>query len=466
MNYTQIIRDIDSKIDENKIADLHFYSVPIWPLIRKKVYSNALRDFGLSSFNYTKVNIDYIYNVLFGFLVSIYHMLKIMLVCGSCKYLFVGFSRRNLIENAYVDPLFDNLISSLKSSECMMLERPYKGRHDKPLASACPVYYLDAIVYFVHVFKFILAPVLMVCCSRELSKITLSLNEVVEERLSSVSRYSISVTLAAYYLELCCLRLVLFRQRPLVVFIGSRWLNFAFISISKIKESISCEFQHGCILRDSTFYKDINDYQFNVDIMGVYSGAWTNYPWGADKAVVVGKKIIRNDSLIVPNKSLDNEIITNVVVVSQPEMSQKLVSDLSLLSKYNPDVRFVVKLHPQDIDGYKSRYSLLSGFDNISFIEGTLLDLSFSVNYAVGYKSSLLYELHDSGCAIGLISCDEKDDEDYRFAFGDIIQRFSLIRPDQALDQQFLKLSDNDKYKFIDDFDIDKLMSVINEKSV
>lgn len=96
------------------------------------------------------------------------------------------------------------------------------------------------------------------------------------------------------------------------------------------------------------------------------------------------------------------------MLVSEPGCWQELARPFSETVARHPDKRFILKLHPQDIDNWPSRYPVGLA-ENVTVVDdpsADLYELFGQCQAVVGYGSTVLYEASFFGLKVCLLNED------------------------------------------------------------
>lgn len=386
------IRKINEFVKENKINEIEMFDLPIWPLIKVEVSDKILKSNGFfESRNTTTISLKKIIKGVKGGGVSFCHLMKLILMKSQKKEMFVGFARRSLDEGIWVDKFHDPILKKKNNANYVFIEKPYKFEHFKNSdADYKPVYY-DFEVYFPELLSRIISPLIRNTIRNNISKTALLdlIND--NEYLSSlIARKIISFKIRKFISDL------LFKNiRVENLYLTNRSIHYPMILSAKENNIKVHEFQHGIILNQDVIYNDVDEGKLSVDYFLTFSPYWCeNYSWAGNSTKVIPygfQYIHEKRRKFQKNHSEKNDVL----VVSQPEMSKKLCAEIKRLSEVHSDVRFVVKLHPQDIENYKIRYKNILSLDNVAFIDNFDVDnyeLLSRFNYVLGYYSTMMFE--------------------------------------------------------------------------
>ena len=136
----------------------------------------------------------------------------------------------------------------------------------------------------------------------------------------------------------------------------NREINHALIAACRERGVKVYELQHGVMHVDG--YKQGTQYDEQIDPHGflTFGERWNRFIWGVpeDAVKVIGYRYIwqqrerQRQSGQAPGDA--------VMPISEPGCWQQLAGPFSEIVTRHPDKQFILKLHPQDIDDWPSRY--------------------------------------------------------------------------------------------------------------
>lgn len=448
MKFIHNIKNIDAISEELEFSLLKIDGVHIWPLVRKNVYQNVLKNNdGVNNVNYSKYSINFVFKVLSSTILAFFSLLKFLIKIKPKKFVFLGFSRRCLENGEFVDKFHDPIIESLELDDCLLIEKPFKGTHSNNRATKSDILDYDVIFYAVKFISFLCSPLYFIINRVDIQNVCRKINTNLKGR-DIVNCLFLSKKVFEFKLEsrVACYFLRKLNTDKLIV--TSRWLHFPFIYAANMLDIETIEIQHGAILRNSTFYKNVDDFEFGIDTMFTFSEFWNDYPWGAKKTLSIGSHQYQFEK---SKDSYESKVVSNILLVSQPELSTRFSQDIVNLSLANIDKNFVVKLHPQDHVGFSERYSKCIDLVNVRFVKDfTSSEDLGSFDLVLGYKSTMLYEASSRGIPVGLLVSEPNERMDYLSVFGsEILNEFAFVETNCDIDTLNIKISN---LKFFESF--------------
>lgn len=416
--------------------------VNVSPLIRRKIKFNYLskKDKSFKGTNFSTRNLLDILKCIHYSVSSLWD-LRLLFKEKKREFVFLGFSRRIKIkEQAYMDIFHDPIIKELKSKDCLMIEKPFKFCHYQKRTTSCDILDFDFAHYTSYVLAFFLYFPLSILLGSKLKSLVKSINDDFSSNV--ISRRDVIFTMSHFKVESFFARIILKMLKPKKLIVTSRWLHYPFIFEAKKMGVQVVEIQHGCVMRNNFFYTNFDESMFEVDYMLTFSKLWNNRNWNTQSVLAIGTEHVSH----VHDKVKTTNDFNEVLVVSQPELYHRLDSDIELLSTVNPTIQFRVKLHPQDISGYTSRYPKLVARENVTFITEKAVSIPLLLrdfNLVLGYTSSILFEAAHFGCIVGVLTNDDEFSSNIKDYFDDLGDRFYYLNCGDVIVEKDLQLKND-----------------------
>jgi hypothetical protein len=375
--------------------------VPLWRLVRVPVLEQhlaALRARGSS--NHNRPSLRRMPRVVSSLLLSIAHLARLR----HRRVLVLGFPRRHEHEGEWVDPFSDPLIDTLEQGESLCIERPYVGEHYQPARTREIVYYdwVPTLATIASHLAFVL-PLLL--CRRQIR----SLADRVHGMLGvprARTRMLAARAIVRFWIERYIASAVLRVVRPEVVLLTIRRHHYAFINACRPLGIRVYELQHGAIAEGGYKYSTPYDPSLDPDAFLTFGDHWNAMDWGMAKrdVLTIGFKYIADRARLAASATQGDK----VMLVSQPQLWRKLADAYGRMVRANPDVRFILRLHPQDVTGWERRYPFGEA-SNVEVSAGSGSDLYAVFRQcacAIGYDSTVLFEASFFGLAVGILNED------------------------------------------------------------
>lgn len=465
MKYLDSLEKFDKIIIEHQLQKINFLGYKVFPLIRKNLINTYLQnEGGVVSSNHKKYKVSDLILIFSGVKKSIVSLSRLLISNSNCKrFLFLGFSRRTLVDSiGYVDKFHDPIIDSLNHEDCLMLERPFKFSHCMNRKTNCDITDYDFVVYLSSFIAKLLTPFYLLFFWRNVSSTVHNINLALDGQL--ISKFSFVNIIINFLCEKWFAKIVLDKVRPDKLILTSRWLHYPFIYAARSKGIKVIELQHGSILRQNVFYREFDEGDLYADQMFTFGKYWNDRKWNTAEVTAVGSGYCKFDKVT----SSKATVINTVIVISQPEMQNKLIADMSLLASNNENLKFLIKLHPQDVDNYMTRYAKLFKYKNISFLSDSKVDINSILSrysLVIGYNSTVLFEAYHLGLSVGLFCSDGLSEADYEQYFGTGNQLFHKIYVNEPVLNLFFERIESDTITFYDELDRKLIRKCLYEES-
>jgi len=389
-------------LDWERDADLyanHWRGLPLWRLVRTDQFRLLTFEAGVRGRNnYNLPGIRGYLAYLISTLVSILHILRLR----PYDYLMVGFPRRKRVGAEWLDTFFDPLGEFLSHERTLFVDKPFVGRHYPVPGWRRSVHYdwIRLVANTIAMFDRVAVP-------RDARGPIATLSVQVAERRRVASRVierTIGRALIRFRVESALFRWVLRRVRPRSVFLANRWTNFSLINACKRHGVPVYELQHGAVNVDS--FKFLTPHDERLDPTGflLFGNYWRSYDWGlpADCVHVIGHRYIWQRR---ERARHDGDAI---MLVSKPGKWKALAAWFDEIVARHPERQFLLKLHPQEVQGWPSRYPV--GLrENVTVFDDPgddLYDLFGHCAVVLGDDSTVMYEASFFGLKTGLLNYD------------------------------------------------------------
>jgi hypothetical protein len=199
--------------------------------------------------------------------------------------------------------------------------------------------------------------------------------------------------------------------RPEVVLLTSRWVHLPVIHAAKRSGARVAELQHGVPNLLGYKYSTVADAHVDPDWMLTFGEYWNDFDWGLprDRVAAIGyRHLWQRRSALASRPGAPTAPLHDVMLVSQPEMSSRLAGRFEEIVDGNRDLRFLLKLHPQDIHGWAQRYPV-GRRPNVVVCDSPsadILELFSKCRAVVGHNSTALFEASFFGLRVGILNWD------------------------------------------------------------
>lgn len=434
-------------LDEIKIR-----GVPIWRLVRSR-----FRWFILDNYPFT-VNRQYrIWTQIKNNHRSFCGLAGLILSRKKVNTIFFPHPRLYLVKGLYVERLTDPLIDySPLGENCVVLERHQNGLHKEPRLHSEHVVFMDFIDNFARFLKPFCKITDRFRYERELNQLIEILEKEYQFDQEKVKSLFLDIV-SFFFIRRSLMAPILKRLSPKQIFYAPR-LAFLYVTdYCKHHNINTIELQHGVTVGETELYSGDYNRHIDPDFFCVFGKANVGPQFGmpVERVVNIGFPY----KLYIKSLNLEHFDENVVLVISEPEISEKVVDLLISFVEYCPDFTFHIRCHPQE----KFTPELLrriKPYNQIMLVDNTLESFCALSQYVcvLGENSTVMYEAMSIGKKVGRLNYGGFHVKETELIHGGtkINSHDDLIR--------FVKepySSENDAKEVYSDFDIDALNRII-----
>ncbi len=188
------------------------------------------------------------------------------------------------------------------------------------------------------------------------------------------------------------------------IFVVNRLINISRIYAAHKLGILVYEFQHGVTHGESELYSGEFNTLLDPDYFLNFSKIWrgTQFSMPLDRQICIGWGYRKFVEQAVQNDKFSSN---TVLVISSPEITEKVINTIIELAQNNVDVSFHIRCHPQETISDTLKITL-KGYTNIKIADNSIdscIALS-SYQHVLGENSSVLYEALDMEKNVGRFS--------------------------------------------------------------
>ena len=436
-----------------QLDDIEVNCLPVWRIVRTKFRWSMIngRPFTVSKNYQLGVQLRNNHRSFMG-------LTKLMLSKRRVKTIFFPHPRLFLVDGRYVERMSDPLIdySEIKDNY-LILERHQNGLHKEPRIHSEHVVFLD----FIDNTSRIVKPFLKILNKRKYEKAVNKLISILEKEYQFNSGRIRGVfidTLSFFFAQKALTAPILRHLAPRQVFVAPRQTYQHVIANCKGLGIRSIELQHGVTVGETELYSGSYDDRIDPDFFCVFGKANVGPQFGmpVDRVINIGfsyKNYVKSLGL----KKFGSQVI---LVISEPEISTKVVDLLISFVDYHPDFIFHIRCHPQE------RFSAelmerLRNYERIKVVDNTLESFCALSKYecVIGENSTVMYEAMSMGKKVGRLNYGG-----FRVKETDLIHGGTKINShDELIEFVNSPYSDEQDSKDVySDFDKQSLYSILN----
>lgn len=437
LEHDRLLKEVCSREIECGLYDVKIDGIGVYNYIRRDCRDRFMSGFGLGEGignPYVPIN-----ERRKSLLISFWHFIKIAFGRIKANNVIRSFERIELVNGLYVDKFTDPFVdfSSIKESY-IIIDPGRNGRHLKPREHQNNIVYPDAIYWLssrLLRFKFIKKSYIRKNV-KVLDELFIKLNKAFPEFFIDRNSTTCAIIEQSYvaYFYRCLFK----KLKSKSLFAPARGSFMHIIPAAKLQGIRVFELQHGVTYGESLTYSGYLDPLFSPDFFLAFSKITNphNYGMAADRVVEVGWAFEKYLALVEEQGSGNS-----VLVISSPEISEKMIAVTSFLASQNPSVKFSFRPHPNEMLD-EGRLKELGKYDNIE-INNNLENLSVVLtrfSYIIGENSTALYEGLNMGKNVGKLFLGglqprylDEDDKKYFFAISNNEDFLNFIRSQMGI---------------------------------
>ena len=386
---------------ENKLPqldDIEVNGVPIWRIVRTKFRWEMIsgRPFTVGKNIQPGTQLKNNHRSFVG-------LTKLMLSGKKVKTVFFPHPRLYLVNGQYVERMSDPLIDySAIREDYLILERHQNGLHKEPRIHSDHVVFLDFIDNTSRAIK----PLVKMLNKGKYGKAADRLISILdaEYHFDHAKMRSVFIdTLSFFFAQKAMTAPVLRHLAPKQVFVAPRQTYQYVIANCKKYGIKAIELQHGVTVGETELYSGSYYDRIDPDYFCVFGKANVGPQFGMplEKVVNTGfpyKNYVQSLGL----QKFESQVI---LVISEPEISQKVVDLLISFVEYHPDFIFHIRCHPQE--KFSSELmERISGYKQIMVVDNTLESFCALSQYecVIGENSTVMYEAMSMGKKVGRLN--------------------------------------------------------------
>lgn len=370
----------------NDIGKPTIYGVPLWKLVRTQ-FRWKYRDTRPFTVN---PNIQF-WEIVRNFLVSLIGITKLLICRKKYDNVFFPHPRLFFVNGKYMERFSDSLIESAGiQNSSIIFERHQNGIHKRPRFHSNIVVYLDLIDILTMIFSPLVKKRIIKKHKDSVFELYRKLDDAFHlNDTSYIDLFNSIVT--QFVISKWLIKPVLSSVSPKRVFFAPRGTYNYAISLCKEKRITTIEMEHGIVLDKSDLYTGEYDIRIDPDYFLVFGADNIGNQYGIplNRVVNVGfpfKDYIQNVNHITFEDNVS-------IVISEPEITDKIIAVLIDIVKLYPQYVFHIRCHPQERLS-KEQLDRIKEYDTIIVVDNTIESFSAINHYktVIGEISSVLFE--------------------------------------------------------------------------
>lgn len=387
MNGDQLIEEIVRREKESGLYDLKIDNISIYNYVSRGIQMKVMDYYG-SGLNYNNPPVSDKERKK-ALRKSFMQFVGLFIRHKKYDNVIRSFERVDFINGNYVDKFTDPLVDfSDIGKSCLILEQGRSGAHRTPRCHSEIVIYTDIIYWLA--WKFISLR------RKQFYKKHSDVIDLLFSRIESafpeitLNRTALLTVIVRFGFITKCYRGLFRRIRAKRLFAPARPSFKHLVPAAKYQGLIVYELQHGLVYTKSLTYEEFHDPMFTPDYFLSFGNipCADSYGISSDKLIEIGwafEQYVQSEKF--PTKS------NQVLVVSAPNITDRLVSITCKLAEHNPNVEFYFRPHPLEVLS-KEVLSDFGRFNNIILDDNleniTVVLMRFEC--VMGVNSTVLYE--------------------------------------------------------------------------
>ena len=387
MEIDLLLKNICEKETGHQIYNINIKGIPLYNFIRQDLRTKYLKLHGVKCMDLASA-IDIRKNLISAFM-SICHVSKLLFFPRCRSNVFIAFSRIDRIGSYYCDKFTDPFIDySNIGSDYIIFEHGRRGVHSRPRLHGNHIIYSDIITITARLISILLSPFFKYKYKVELTLLFSSLysiygKEIINEKQIARSLLSSLLSTKQYKFLFGKIRArrIFAPVRPVEEFVAARQLN------------MRCyEMQHGITYGETVIYSGYSEKMITPDFFLAFGDNDPKNVYGIeeDKIFNVGWPFSEYNVGFTYTHECNKK---DVLVISEPEVSEAIISAVLKLAKVNPENRFYIRPHPHE-NYNEDQIRKIHSLPNIT-VQDNKINISVvlqSFENIIGENSTALYE--------------------------------------------------------------------------
>lgn len=386
---------------ENKLPQLdnvEVNGVPVWRIVRTKFRWEMIsgRPFTVGKNFQLGVQLRNNHRSFVG-------LTRLMLSRKKISTIFFPHPRLYLVDGQYVERMSDPLIDySAIREDYLILERHQNGLHREPRIHSDHVVFMD----FIDNVSRTINPFTKILYKRKYGKAAKHLITILETEYQfdhAKMRGVFIDTLSFFFAQKAMISPVLRHLAPKQVFVAPRQTYQYVIANCKQLGIRTIELQHGVTVGETELYSGSYYGRIDPDYFCVFGKANVGPQFGIPIEKVVNTGFPYKN--YVQSLGLQKFGPQVILVISEPEISTKVVDLLTSFVDYHPDFIFHIRCHPQEKFSAEL-VERIKGYKQIMVVDNTLESFCALSQYecVIGENSTVMYEAMSMGKKVGRLN--------------------------------------------------------------
>jgi len=340
--------------------------------------------------------------IIRNFFLSLLSFVNLFFKKQSYDYFIYSFPRVEKIGDKYVDKFTDPIIdyTGLSKRKYIIFERSRGGIHYTPRTHNDHLIYTDAVDLVLNIISRIFFVLFYIIHKKDIDKYWCCLLCVYGEVVSKnvIKRLVLHKIL---YVKFYCYILKRLKIKKLISVSRN---TFSVIMYASKELGIPVyELQHGITYAETTEYSGYRHPKYTPDKFLAFGNNSPNDVYGIDVDKIINIGWALNLYIEgIKDKRMQGVKSTDVLIISDPTITEEMLDVTCKLSQYYPDVCFYFRPHPMEIINDK-HLEIIKSISNIKLQDRTVNICVVLHNFinVIGQNSTVLYEALSMGKKVG-----------------------------------------------------------------
>lgn len=388
MTEQELLKDICEKENKSGLYDNNIGGLPLYSMVRGYVRYRILEINGLS-FMQLKSPVKG-WAVFKSSIVSFGHLLKLFVSRKKYSSIYYAFARVDKVGDYFLDKFTDPIIEQCeKKGSYVILDYGRAGVHAKPRIHAESIVYLDMISASARIYGMLFSQLYYLRYKKEFDSFFEKLDALFGHTFNKSYIIREYVSNRVYIKQLQKLFKRVSAKR--VVGPARAFMAAPFIA-AKRQGMQTFELQHGVSYGETVLYSGYRDEMILPDFFLAFGDNKPLDVYGIDESHIINIGWAFQDYVA---KTIGNNTVReeDVLVVSDPEITDAIISAVLKLAKDFPESTFYIRPHPHEVITEQQR-KIIAKEPNV-MIQDNTINITVALHrfdQIIGENSTVLYE--------------------------------------------------------------------------
>lgn len=390
---------------QEKVNDLYVESIPVWNILKYRLRGYHNVEMGINDITKSEVKQKIGFSIRIKYICrSIWDVFHLLCRRGTNKICFVGFPRLENVNGILIDKFVDPVIDEcgFKNDEYIYFNN--EAGHPSNRICNRNIIYTDFIKYLSIILAAFLFPFIWYRNKKTFNRLSAVVKKYYTTNKSAEKYIYLKPTIIfAQYL----IYKIIFNRLRIKSLIGvSRPTFFSQALAAKHLGVKVIELQHGITRGLTSLYSGVYNNSIDPDYFCTFGDSCPKDVFNIDQTRVINIGFALNSYIrnLSTKKIYDSKCI---LIVSEPEPSETILSIVFRLATEYPDFVFHIRRHPQEYysEFQKDKIESTYNVKDVSSKECSQLAI-MPYEYIIGDNSSVLYEALAVGKKVARLNCE------------------------------------------------------------